>query len=105
VDRILIEKSKRTVSLISGTETLKTYKVALGGKPVGAKDRKGDHKTPEGTYTIDGKVPNSKFHKALHISYLILAIGNARKSSVFRRAVMQRYTGSAKAGRWFGAKR
>lgn len=29
VDRILIEKSKRTMSLMSGTEVLKTYKVAL----------------------------------------------------------------------------
>jgi murein L,D-transpeptidase YafK len=69
VDRILIEKSKRSLSLMSGTQIVKTYKVALGAEPVGAKDRQGDHKTPEGIYSIDGKNPNSQFHKALHISY------------------------------------
>jgi murein L,D-transpeptidase YafK len=69
VDRILIEKSKRTMSLLSGTEVLKTYKVALGGQPVGAKERQGDHKTPEGMYTVDAKIPGSQFYKALHISY------------------------------------
>jgi len=76
------------MSLISGTETLKTYKVALGGKPVGAKDRKGDHKTPEGTYAIDGKVPNSKFHKALHISYPNPVDRERAKKLGVRRAVM-----------------
>jgi murein L,D-transpeptidase YafK len=69
VDRILIEKSKRTMLLMSGTQVLKAYKVALGGQPVGAKDRRGDHQTPEGTYTVDGKIPRSQFHKALHVSY------------------------------------
>jgi murein L,D-transpeptidase YafK len=54
---------------MSGKEAIKTYKVALGGQPVGAKDRQGDHKTPEGIYSVDGKIPNSQFHKALHISY------------------------------------
>jgi murein L,D-transpeptidase YafK len=69
VDRILIEKNKRTMSLMSGTEVLKTYKVALGKQPTGPKERQGDHKTPEGIYAVDAKVSNSKFHKALHISY------------------------------------
>jgi murein L,D-transpeptidase YafK len=69
VDRIVVEKSRRTLKLMDGTKTLKTYKVALGGQPVGAKDRQGDHKTPEGTYSVDAKNPNSQFYKALHISY------------------------------------
>lgn len=69
VDRIVIEKSKRTLTLMSGTKTVKAYKVALGGQPVGAKDRQGDHKTPEGLYSVDAKKTNSQFYKALHISY------------------------------------
>lgn len=69
VDRIVIEKSKRTLTLMDGAKTVKTYKVALGGQPVGAKDRQGDHKTPEGVYSVDGKKANSQFYKALHISY------------------------------------
>ncbi len=68
-DRIVIEKAKRTLTLMSGGEILKVYKVALGGQPVGAKERQGDHKTPEGIYSVDRKNPNSIFHRALHLSY------------------------------------
>jgi murein L,D-transpeptidase YafK len=68
-DRIVIEKSKRTMTLMSGGALLKTYKVALGGQPVGAKQRIGDHKTPEGLYVVDQKKAASQFHRALHISY------------------------------------
>ena len=68
-DRIVIEKSKHTMTLMSGGTVLKTYKVALGGQPVGAKQRIGDHKTPEGLYIVDQKKAASQFHRALHISY------------------------------------
>jgi len=64
VDSIVIEKSKRTLTLMSGTKTVQTYRVALGEQPVGRKDRQGDHKTPEGIYSADAKNPNSQFHKA-----------------------------------------
>lgn len=69
VDQILMVKSKRTMSLTTGPEVLKTYKLALGRQPLAPKDRQGDHKTLEGIYSIDRKLPNSRFHKALHISY------------------------------------
>ncbi len=68
-DRIVIEKSKHTLTLMSGSTVLKTYKVALGGQPVGPKQRQGDHKTPEGLYVVDRKNPASIFHRALHLSY------------------------------------
>ena len=68
-DKILIVKSARTMTLLSGGKMLKTYKVALGGVPVGAKRVEGDHKTPEGNYVIDAKNAHSRFHLALHISY------------------------------------
>jgi tetratricopeptide (TPR) repeat protein len=69
VDRILIEKSARRLMLISQGEVLKTYKIALGGNPIGPKERKGDNKTPEGTYVIDARNRDSRFHLSLHISY------------------------------------
>ncbi len=69
VDRIVIVKSAREMTLMSGGRPIKTYKVALGTQPIGAKERQGDHKTPEGEYFIDSKVENSRFHRALHISY------------------------------------
>ena len=68
-DKIVVEKSKRTLTLMSRNGVLKTYKVALGGQPVGPKNRQGDHKTPEGVYSVDRKVSNSTFHRALHLSY------------------------------------
>ena len=68
-DHILIVKSKRTITLMRGTKILKTYRVALGTVPLGAKEKQGDHKTPEGTYLIDKKNAYSQFHLALHISY------------------------------------
>ena len=69
VDRILIEKSARRLMLISQGEVLKTYKIALGGNPIGPKERQGDNKTPEGTYVIDGRNRDSRFYLSLHISY------------------------------------
>ncbi|HUD55743.1 MAG TPA: L,D-transpeptidase family protein [Terracidiphilus sp.] len=68
-DRIVIVKSERTLTLMSGGKVLKTYKVALGGDPVGPKVKVGDKKTPEGMYVIDSKNAKSRFHLALHISY------------------------------------
>ena len=46
VDRILIEKSTRRLKLISQGEVLKSYNIALGGNPIGPKERQGDNKTP-----------------------------------------------------------
>ena len=68
-DRIVIVKSARIMTLMSGGQVLKTYQVALGGDPVGPKVRAGDKKTPEGEYVVDSKNAKSRFHLALHISY------------------------------------
>jgi murein L,D-transpeptidase YafK len=68
-DYILVEKSARTMTLMRGDKILKSYKVALSREPIGAKEREGDHKVPEGEYVIDSKNAHSRFHLALHISY------------------------------------
>ena len=68
-DKILIEKKARRLTLISKDKVLKTYKIALGGNPNGPKEREGDNKTPEGTYVIDSRNNNSRYHLSLHISY------------------------------------
>jgi murein L,D-transpeptidase YafK len=67
-DRILVEKSKRKLSLCSKGVVLKSYKVSLGKNPIGDKIFEGDNKTPEGIYYIWEKCP-SKFHKSLKINY------------------------------------
>ena len=43
--------------------------MALGRSPVGDKLREGDGRVPEGRFRIDGRVENSAYHRALHISY------------------------------------
>ena len=68
-DRIIVHKQARTLDLMHAGKVIKTYKIALGSEPVGPKARQGDHRTPEGTYVIDNRNANSKFHRSLHISY------------------------------------
>jgi murein L,D-transpeptidase YafK len=68
-DRIVVLKSERTLTLMSNGKVLNTYKIALGGDPVGPKIKAGDKKTPEGDYVVDSKNAKSRFHLALHISY------------------------------------
>ena len=36
---------------------------------MGHKEREGDEKTPEGSYIIDYRNPESRFYLSLHISY------------------------------------
>jgi tetratricopeptide (TPR) repeat protein len=69
IDKILIEKKERRLMLISKGEVLKIYKIALGGNPNGPKECQGDNKTPEGTYVIDSRNKDSRYHLSLHISY------------------------------------
>ena len=68
-DKVLIEKKARRLTLLAKDEVIKTYKIALGGNPVGPKERQGDNKTPEGTYLIDSRNRDSGYHLSLHISY------------------------------------
>jgi murein L,D-transpeptidase YafK len=54
---------------MSKGQLLKTYTVSLGWRPIGDKSVSGDLRTPEGVYTINGKYPNSLYHKNLGVSY------------------------------------
>ena len=68
-DQVIVAKSQRTLTLLSQGKVLRTYKVALGGTPVGAKEQQGDHKTPEGHYILDRRNAKSRFYKSIHVSY------------------------------------
>jgi murein L,D-transpeptidase YafK len=68
-DQILVVKSQHSMTLLAKGKVLKTYKVALGKGNGKAKQREGDHETPEGHYIIDSRNAYSRFHRALHISY------------------------------------
>lgn len=68
-NRILVDKSERTLVLFSEGRPIRSYPISLGMNPVGHKRYEGDKRTPEGIYLIDGKNPNSAYHLSLHISY------------------------------------
>ena len=67
--RIEVYKAKRELRLFDGTQLVKSYHVALGANPVAPKEQEGDQATPEGTYFVCLKNPQSKFHLSLAISY------------------------------------
>ncbi|WP_218184469.1 L,D-transpeptidase family protein [Pelistega indica] len=78
-DLVVVEKAKRQLLLYSQGQLLKSYAVSLGRVPVGAKEREGDKKTPEGRYLIDYRKADSAYFRALHISYPSVADTEAAK--------------------------
>lgn len=68
-DGILVKKKDRKLLLMRDGKLLKSYQVQLGSNPEGPKLRQGDGKTPEGTYRISGRNPQSQYHLSLRVSY------------------------------------
>jgi murein L,D-transpeptidase YafK len=70
VSKILLEKNKRRLRLLAADgSVIRSYYVALGARPKGDKEMRGDERTPEGTYYLDFRNANSKFFRSYHISY------------------------------------
>src|ERR1700739_2636617 len=67
--RVLVLKKEHKMELFSGETVIKSYTVALGRGGLAPKQRQGDHLTPEGLYQIDRRNKNSRFYRALHVSY------------------------------------
>ena len=67
--KVIVLKSERKLMLMKSDRVLKTYRIALGTDPLGAKTRRGDHKTPEGSFLLDRHNERSQFHRSIHISY------------------------------------
>jgi murein L,D-transpeptidase YafK len=68
-NRGVVLQKEHTLQRLSQGKVIRTYKVAWGGDPVGAKTRQGDHKTPEGLCALDFRNAQSQFYKSIHISY------------------------------------
>jgi len=68
-DGVLVKKKQRTLLLMQEGKLLKTYPIQLGSEPEGPKMRQGDGKTPEGTYRISQRNPQSQYHLSLRVSY------------------------------------
>ena len=69
IDNVVVSKHDRTLTLLSKGKAIRSYRISLGGQPLGHKQQEGDHKTPEGHYILDRRNPKSKFYKSIHISY------------------------------------
>ena len=69
IDRILVEKAERRMTLFREGAALRVYPVSLGFAPEGDKERQGDGRTPEGVFRIDRKNPQSRFHLSLGLDY------------------------------------
>ena len=68
-DRVVVLKTQRKMILMQGDLVLRVYRIALGRHPLGPKHQEGDARTPEGAYTLDFKLPDSEFYKAIRVSY------------------------------------
>ena len=68
-DKVIVEKSSRKLHLFKGGVAFRTFDIALGIRPIGDKEREGDFKTPEGTYILDARHPDSVYFLAIHVSY------------------------------------
>jgi hypothetical protein len=70
---IVVDKTRRTLSLVSNSKTLATFPVLVGESP-GTKEREGDMRTPEGCYFVLRLLPDEDavgegYYKGLHLSY------------------------------------
>lgn len=69
VTRVIVQKGERNLFLMHDDRVLRSYPVELGFAPNGHKRVEGDGRTPEGSYYIDRRNPDSAFHLSLGISY------------------------------------
>lgn len=83
-DAILIVKHERKLYLLHDHYPLRSYRIALGLSPTGAKEHQWDFRTPEGSYIIDFRREHSHYFKALHISYPSAA--DLKRSSALHRS-------------------
>ena len=69
IDKVFVDKSARTLQLLSDDKVIKSYHIALGGNPIGHKRQQGDQRTPVGNYKLDYKNEKSGYYRSIHISY------------------------------------
>ena len=68
-DRVVVRKSERKLQLMRNGAPLRTFKVALGMRPEGHKQFEGDFRTPEGSYRLTRRNPNSEYFLSIQVDY------------------------------------
>jgi murein L,D-transpeptidase YafK len=69
IAHIEVRKSERRLVARCNPGPALVMKVALGRQPVGPKTRKGDQRTPEGSYVVSGPATRNRFHRFIPIDY------------------------------------
>ncbi|WP_112873531.1 L,D-transpeptidase family protein [Paracoccus endophyticus] len=69
VERILIEKAARRMTVWQRDGHPRVFDIALGFAPVGDKARQGDGRTPEGVFSVDRRNDRSRFTLSLGLDY------------------------------------
>ena len=70
VAKVLVLKTDHKLLLLDASgSVVQMYAIAIGRGGLQAKERQGDHRTPEGFYIVDRRKKDSRFHRALHVSY------------------------------------
>lgn len=69
IDRILVDKSERTLATYRDGQLVRAFRVAIGSGGLAAKQRQGDGRVPEGTFRITFHNAASRYHRSLRIGY------------------------------------
>ncbi|TDQ78868.1 L,D-transpeptidase-like protein [Dongia mobilis] len=69
VDKVVVDKSARSLTLLRDGAAVFTADISLGKSPQGQKQREGDERTPEGKYRLIWGNPDSTHYRAILISY------------------------------------
>jgi murein L,D-transpeptidase YafK len=107
VTHVVLNKGDRRLYLLNQAQILEAYDVGLGFAPVGHKQFEGDGKTPEGTYIIDRRNPNSQYHLSVGISYpnqrdieVAKAAGKSPGGNIFIHGQRKKARRRKEAGDW-----
>ncbi|HXN10347.1 MAG TPA: L,D-transpeptidase family protein [Steroidobacteraceae bacterium] len=68
-DEVIVRKAERRLYLLRNGEVFRSYHVALGLSPSGAKERAGDFRTPEGRYQLTRRNARSDYFLSIQVSY------------------------------------
>lgn len=71
--RVVVLKAQRVLHLFDGERLVRAYPIDLGVAPVGPKRRRGDGRTPIGTFRVATKNADSPYHRFIGIDYPGLA--------------------------------
>lgn len=69
VDKVLVDKSARSLTLMRDGKAVFSTAISLGKNPSGQKQREGDERTPEGKYRLIWSNPDSTHYRSILVSY------------------------------------